>query len=264
MGTSPPSVETTKDDVKDQPKTSDRRDANPPPPPPPAPAVGREEELRRLFTNQGFTLVVHTFLLEHVEAEALARLKKMNAIIDRLERLHQLWFENEQIKEYVNQIDNRMLQKNGEIEELQIQLNGPIPGLPKEQQAARTAINQRIRQLRADLIELGTEFEVARKRIGTPKQVQALDQEFKETRESFREAFDDLRPSCDRVVAEYNKFKQDNQLIEALKELKTIKKAQVSIGPSQAFTAGVARIKKADKILPPETIDGKNKRKYRR
>ena len=133
-----------------------------------------------------------------------------------------------QVVAYVRDLDDTRINLINFIQDLNLAMGGAS----RDQ---RAVLQNQLREANFNLNNVVAELAKARTRLVSPAKMQQLQDVFMKRREDFLAKSSEVRPIRQKMKAEYDRLKTDDDVVNALKVLKERKKVNVSLGPSDVY-----------------------------
>jgi hypothetical protein len=209
-----------------------------------SPAVSTLKE--KGLTRSGITLVIEA------EKPVLAKIKEARAAFAA-------YAVAGQVATRLTQLEERRVALEGNLNDLNQQINeqgyaqaGNSPGPGINNLAQSGILSQMIAQrnlIKNTLAEANLEEKTFKAEAPQGKDHTALDEDAKKKAEECKAAVAGLRPMVDEVTKKYADLGADGSVKAAIGELEKATKANLKLGPSDAFKAGVKTLEHAERKL---------------
>ena len=159
-----------------------------------------------------------------------------------------------QVVAYVRDLDDTRINLINFIQDLNLAMGGAS----RDQ---RAVLQNQLREANFNLNNVVAELAKARTRLVSPAKMQQLQDVFMKRREDFLAKSSEVRPIRQKMKAEYDRLKTDDDVVNALKVLKERKKVNVSLGPSDVYNRLARQLAQAEEAvsLDPDAYRRKKK-----
>jgi hypothetical protein len=217
---------------------------------------GADPAAEATLKEKGLTKSVSTYVID-AEKPVLAKMKEVRGLFanyamlaDRQAAAEQATMQAAQLEEHRAELQSSLEDLNERIvEQGSTQSNNfPRPGPPGGQMAPQNnpLIAQRD-QIKLALAEVSRTQKTLKTQAPQAKDKSTLEEDLKKKEESFKTALTELRQQVDEVTKKYAELGADPSVKKALDTLKKASKANVKLGPSDAFLAAVKQLDQAER-----------------
>lgn len=219
---------------------------------------GADSPSASVLRKKGLAKSGTTFVVE-AEAPVLAKVKELKALFAGYAEANGRQAEAEQVASRLVQLEERRAELQDNLNDLNQQINEqgfarannaprPGPNAPNSWGAMPQMIAQR-NLVKNDLAEIGQEQKTLKAQTSPAQSRSALDEEVRKKAEACRSAVAELRPMVEEVARKYDALAADPSVKAAIGELARATRANLKLGPSDAFKAGIKAIDEAERRL---------------
>ena len=217
---------------------------------------GADPAAEATLKEKGLTKSVSTYVIE-AEKPVLAKVKEVRGLFanyamlaERQATAENVAMQSAQLEEHRAELQSTLDDLNERIiEQGGAQANNlPRRGMPGGPMTGSNSplIAQRD-QIKLALAEVGRTQKALKAQAPQAKDKATLDEDVKKKGEAFKAALVDLRRQVDEVTKQYNELAADPSVKKSLDDLKKASKANVKLGPSDAFLAAVKQLDQAER-----------------
>ena len=232
-----------------------------------APARAADPAIASVLKDKGLTKSGTNYVIE-AEKPVLEKMKAVGALFSVYAKLVEQQAADELVAARLQHLEDRRAEMAEALTELNQRINeqplgggrpGPGGGFPP----ASPLAGQR-EQVKQSLAEVSLELKTLKSQSPPTKDRPALDAEVKKRGEAFRAALEELRPMVDDVKKKYAKLEADPEIKKARSDLNKATKANIKLGPSDAFKAGAKALEQAERQFLGKKPEARKKAKARK
>ena len=206
-----------------------------------------------VLKEKGLTKSGTTYVIE-AEKPVLQKMKEVKALFAVYAKLAERQAMEEQVATHLTRLEEQRSELQDQLTDLNQRIteqatmqtnNGPRQG-PFGGSQASPMIAQRD-QIKATLAEVSMEQKTLKAHAAQNKDRTALDDEVKKRGEAFKAALEELRPMVDEVAKKYAELEADPSIKKARNDLQQATRANIKLGPSDAFKAGAKSLDQAER-----------------
>jgi hypothetical protein len=216
------------------------------------PALAGDSPAETALKAKGLTRAGRVFVDAEAEKPVLAKMKEVRATsfaafataADKQAAAEQLQMQSAQLDE-----QRATLQANLNALTQQINAeNASMGGRYRRMAGSMTApLRAQQQQVQAAMNETNNMQKVTKSQIPSAKDKAAIDADVKKKGEVFKSDLTELRTKIDEVTKRYDELNADEKVKKTLAELEKAGHAKMTIGPSEAFAAGMKEIDQAER-----------------